>query len=134
MNTTNINDIKKNQIVQVELKNGKNIIVQFKGVSKLVNSSGIITNSKVANFARVEMDATKPEPTEFEMFAINLNQIKNLHISTLVNDKAEKVMWQRALNKTADLFNNADFSKIDWSEEELNKYQTAHRERVLGNN
>ena len=117
MNTTNINDIKKNQIVQVELKNGKNIIVQFKGVSKLVNSSGIITNSKVANFARVEMDATKPEPTEFEMFAINLNQIKSLHISALVNDKAEKVMWQRALNQTADLFNKADFSKIDFCDD-----------------
>ena len=134
MNTTNINDIKKNQVVQLEMKNGANIIVQFKSVSSLVNSSGIITKSKVANFCRVEMDATKPDPTEFELFAINLNEIKNMHVSALVNDKAKKVMWQRALNQTADLFNKADFSKIDWSEEELNKYQTAHRERVLGNN
>lgn len=122
MNTNNINDVKKNQIVQVELKNGKNIIVQFKSVSKLVNSAGIITNSKVANFCRVEMDANKPEATEFELFAINLNQIKNIHISTLVNEKAEKVMWQRALNKTAEIFNNADFSKItcDIEKEEIN--------------
>lgn len=133
MNTTNINDIKKNQVVQLEMKNGKNIIVQFKGVSRLVDSQGIMTNSKVANFARVEMDATKPEPTIFEMFAINLNQIKSLHVSTLVNEKAEKVMWQRALNNTADLFNKADWSKVVWDEEKLNELQTAHRDRVLGN-
>ena len=99
------------------MKNGKSIIVQFKGVAKLVNSSGVITNSKVANFCRVEMDATKPEATEFEMFAINLNQIKTMHVSALVNDKAEKVMWQRALNQTADLFNKADFSKIDFCDD-----------------
>jgi hypothetical protein len=117
MNTTNINDIKKNQVIQLEMKNGKSIIVQFKGVAKLVNSSGVITNSKVANFCRVEMDATKPEATEFEMFAINLNQIKTMHVSALVNDKAEKVMWQRALNQTADLFNKADFSKIDFCDD-----------------
>jgi hypothetical protein len=134
MNTTNINDIKKNQVVQLEMKNGANIIVQFKSVSSLVNSSGIITKSKVANFCRVEMDATKPDPTEFELFAINLNEIKNMHVSALVNDKAKKVMWQRALNQTADLFNKADFSKIDWSEEKLNELQNQHRERVLGKN
>ncbi len=122
MNTTNINDIKKNQVVQLEMKNGKNIIVQFKGVSRLVDSQGIMTNSKVANFSRVEMDATKPEATIFEMFAINLNQIKSLHVSALVNEKAEKVMWQRALNQTAEIFNNADFSKItcDIEKEEIN--------------
>jgi hypothetical protein len=117
MNTTNINDIKKNQVVQLEMKNGNNIIVQFKGVSSLVNSVGIITKSKVANFARVEMDATKPDPTVFEMFAINLNQIKTMHVSALVNDKVNKVMWQRALNQTADLFNKADFSKIDFCDD-----------------
>jgi hypothetical protein len=133
MFTTNINDIKKNQVIQLEMKNGKSIIVQFKGVSRLVDSQGMMTSSKVANFARVEMDATKPEPTEFEMFAINLNQIKEMHVSDLINDKANKVMWQRALNSTADLFNKADWSKVVWDEEKLNELQTAHREKVLGN-
>lgn len=121
MNTKNINDVKRNQIVQIELSNKEIIIVQFKSVSQLVNSAGIITNKKVANFARVEMDANKPEPSEFELFAINLNQIKNIHISTLINERAEKVMWQRALNQTAEMFNKADFSNLtcDIEKEEI---------------
>jgi hypothetical protein len=107
-----INDLKKNQVVDVELKNNLKVTVQFKGVSKLVDSKAKITNSKLVNFAKIELDYTKPQPTEFELFSVNINQIKSVEINEIVADKLDKVLWKVAAVDTQEWLNKIDFSKI----------------------
>ena len=109
-------DLKKNQVVDIEMKNGSKITVQFKGASNLVESSGKLTNTKLINVARIELDYTKPQPTEWELFAVNANQIKSVKINEEVADRLDKVLWNKAAKETTELFNKVDWSKIDWSE------------------
>jgi hypothetical protein len=129
-----INDLKKNQVIDLELKNGSKITVQFKGASNLVEASGKLTNTKLINVARIELDQTKPQPTEFEMFAVNMNQIKAVEINQAVADKLDRVLWNKSAQDATDLFNKVDWSKIDWNEDKLNKLQEQNRQRVLGKN
>lgn len=105
-------DLKKNQVVDIELKNGSKITVQFKGASNLVESSGKLTNTKLINVARIELDYTKPQPTEWELFAVNANQIKTVKINEAVADKLDKVLWKVAAVDTQNWINGIDFSKI----------------------
>ncbi len=111
MNTTiDIRDIKYNQVITVELKNGQFITGHFRGVSKVVNNELEITDRKIVNLAPTTVDSKQPEASILSNLAVNCSQVVRYSVNEEYADKVMKAMWQRSLDQVA-----ADLSKIDWS-------------------
>jgi small nuclear ribonucleoprotein (snRNP)-like protein len=111
MNTTiDIRDIKYNQVITVELKNGQFITGHFRGVSKVVNNELEITDRKIVNLAPTTVDSKQPEASILSNLAVNCSQVVRYSVNEEYADKVMKAMWQRSLDQVA-----AEFNKIDWS-------------------
>jgi hypothetical protein len=116
MNTIiDIRNIKYNQVITVELKNGQFITGHFRGKSKIVNNDSEITDRKVINLAATTVDSKQPEASILENFAINCSQVVRYSVNQEYADKVEKAMWQRALDQVAASLNKIDWSKLDES-------------------
>ena len=116
MNTLiDIRDIKYNQVITVELKNGQFITGHFRGKSKIVNNDCEITDRKVINLAATTVDSKQPEKSILENFAINCSQVVRYSVNEEYADKVKKAMWQRSLDQVADSLNKIDWSKLDLS-------------------
>jgi hypothetical protein len=116
MNTTiDIRDIKYNQVITVELKNGTVITGHFRGKSKIVNNDNEITDRKVINLAATTVDSKQKETSILNNFAINCSQIVRYSVNQEYADKVMKAMWQRSLDQVADSLNKIDWSKLDLS-------------------
>jgi len=114
MNTPiDIRDIKYNQVITVELKNGQFITGHFRGKSKIVNNDCEITDRKVINLAATTVDSKQPEASMLENFAINCSQVVRYSVNEEYADKVKKAMWQRSLDQVADSLNKVDWSKLD---------------------
>ena len=113
--TIDIRDIKYNQVISVELKNGTVITGHFRGKSKIVNNDCEITDRKVINLAATTVDPKQPEASILENFAINCSQIVRYSVNEEYADKVKKAMWQRSLDQVADSLNKIDWSKLDES-------------------
>lgn len=111
MNTTiDIRNIKYNQVITVELKNGQMITGHFRGVSKVVNNELEITDRKIVNLAPTTVDSKQPEASILSNLAVNCSQVVRYSVNEEYADKVMKAMWQRSLDQVA-----AEFNKIDWS-------------------
>lgn len=111
MNTTiDIRNIKYNQVITVELKNGQFITGHFRGVSKVVNNELEITDRKIVNLAPTTVDSKQPEASILSNLAVNCSQVVRYSVNEEYADKVMKAMWQRSLDQVA-----AEFNKIDWS-------------------
>jgi hypothetical protein len=115
MTRIDIREIKYNQVISVELKNGTVVTGHFRGKSKIVNNDNEITARKVINLAATTVDPKQPEASILENFAINCSQIVSFFINEPYADKVKKAMWQRSLDQVADSLNKIDWSKIDES-------------------
>jgi hypothetical protein len=116
MNTIiDIRNIKYNQVITVELKNGQFITGHFRGKSKIVNNDSEITDRKVINLAATTVDSKQPEASILENFAINCSQVVRYSVNEEYADKVKKAMWQRSLDQVADSLNKIDWSKLDLS-------------------
>lgn len=116
MNTTiDIRDIKYNQVITVELKNGQSLTGHFRGVSKLVNNDLEITDRKILNLAATTVDSKQPEASILSNIAVNCSQVARYTVNEEYADKVKKAMWQRSLDQVADSLNKVDWSKLDES-------------------
>lgn len=116
MNTTiDIRDIKYNQVITVELKNGTVITGHFRGLSTLVNNDLEITDRKIINLASTTVDPKQPEVSILGNFAINYSQVVRYSVNEEYADKVKKAMWQRSLDQVAESLNKIDWSKFDES-------------------
>lgn len=115
MTRIDIREIKYNQVISVELKNGTVVTGHFRGKSKMVNNDNEITARKVINLAATTVDPKQPEASILENFAINCSQIVSFFINEAYADKVMKAMWQRSLDQVADSLNKIDWSKFDES-------------------
>jgi hypothetical protein len=116
MNTTiDIRDIKYNQVITVELKNGQFITGHFRGVSKVVNNELEITDRKIVNLAPTTVDSKQPEASILSNLAVNCSQVVRYSVNEEYADKVMKAMWQRSLDQVADSLNKIDWSKFDES-------------------
>ena len=116
MNTTiDIRDIKYNQVITVELKNGQFITSHFRGVSKVVNNELEITDRKIVNLAPTTVDSKQPEASILSNLAVNCSQVVRYSVNEEYADKVMKAMWQRSLDQVADSLNKIDWSKFDES-------------------
>ena len=114
MNTPiDIRDIKYNQVITVELKNGQFITGHFRGVSKVVNNDLEITDRKIINLAATTVDSKQPEASILDNLAINSSQVVRYSVNEEYADKVKKAMWQRSLDQVADSLNKVDWSKLD---------------------
>ena len=114
MNTPiDIRDIKYNQVITVELKNGQFITGHFRGVSKVVNNDLEITDRKIINLAATTVDSKQPEASILSNLAINSSQVVKYSVNEEYADKVKKAMWQRSLDQVADSLNKVDWSKLD---------------------
>jgi hypothetical protein len=113
--TIDIRDIKYNQVITVEAKNGASFTGHFRGVSKVVNNDLQITDRKVINLAATTLDPNQEEASILSNFAINYSQIVKLSVNEEYADKVKKVMWQRSLDQVAASLNKIDWSKVDLS-------------------
>ena len=114
MNTPiDIRDIKYNQVITVELKNGQFITGHFRGVSKVVNNDLEITDRKIINLAATTVDSKQPEASILSNLAINSSQVVKYSVNEEYADKVKKAMWQRSLDQVADSLNKVDWSKFD---------------------
>ena len=114
MNTPiDIRDIKYNQVITVELKNGQFITGHFRGVSKVVNNDLEITDRKIINLAATTVDSKQPEASILDNLAINSSQVVRYSVNEEYADKVKKAMWQRSLDQVADSLNKVDWSKFD---------------------
>ena len=115
MTRIDIREIKYNQVISVELKNGTVVTGHFRGKSKIVNNDNEITTRKVINLAATTVDPKQPEASILENFAINCSQIVSFFINEPYADKVKRAMWQRSLDQVADSLNKIDWSKLDES-------------------
>lgn len=116
MNTTiDIRDIKYNQVITVELKNGQFITGHFRGVSKVVNNELEITDRKIVNLAATTVDPKQPEASILSNLAVNCSQVVRYSVNEEYADKVKKAMWQRSLDQVAESLNKIDWSKLDES-------------------
>lgn len=115
MTRIDIREIKYNQVISVELKNGTVVTGHFRGKSKMVNNDNEITARKVINLAATTVDPKQPEASILENFAINCSQIVSFFINEAYADKVMKAMWQRSLDQVTDSLNKIDWSKFDES-------------------
>ena len=115
MTRIDIREIKYNQVISVELKNGTVVTGHFRGKSKIVNNDNEITARKVINLAATTVDPKQPEASILENFAINCSQIVSFFINEPYADKVKRAMWQRSLDQVADSLNKIDWSKLDES-------------------
>ena len=115
MQSININDIKHNQVISVELKNGTVVTGHFRGRSTLVNNDNEITDRKVINLAPTTVDPKQPDASILENFAINCSQIASFFVNEQYAEKVKQAMWQRTANQVAAEFNKIDWSKVDLS-------------------
>ena len=115
MTRIDIREIKYNQVISVELKNGTVATGHFRGKSKIVNNDNEITARKVINLAATTVDPKQPEASILENFAINCSQIVSFFINEPYADKVKRAMWQRSLDQVADSLNKIDWPKLDES-------------------
>jgi hypothetical protein len=115
MQPIKIDDIKYNQVVTVEVKNGTTFTGHFRGASTVVNNDLQITDRKVINLAATTVDPKQPEASILNNFAINYSQVVSLSVNEAYADKVMKAMWQRSLDQVADSLNKIDWSKLDES-------------------
>jgi hypothetical protein len=115
MQPIKIDDIKYNQVISVEVKNGTVVTGHFRGISTVVNNDLQITDRKIINLASTTVDANQPEASILSNFAINYSQVISLSVNEIYAEKVKKAMWQRSLNQVADSLNKIDWSKLDES-------------------
>lgn len=115
MQPIKIDEIKYNQVISVEVKNGTVVTGHFRGISTVVNNDLQITDRKIINLASTTVDANQPEASILSNFAINYSQVVSLSVNEAYADKVMKAMWQRSLDQVADSLNKIDWSKFDES-------------------
>ncbi len=115
MKPIKIDEIKYNQVITVEVKNGTVITGHFRGISTVVNNHLEITGRKIINLASTTVDSKQPEASILSNFAINYSQVVSLSVNEAYADKVKKAMWQRSLDQVADSLNKIDWSKLDLS-------------------
>jgi hypothetical protein len=115
MQPIKIDEIKYNQVISVEVKNGTVVTGHFRGISTVVNNDLQITDRKIINLASTTVDANQPEASILSNFAINYSQVISLSVNEIYAEKVKKAMWQRSLNQVADSLNKIDWSKLDES-------------------
>ena len=115
MQPIKIDDIKYNQVISVEVKNGTVVTGHFRGISTVVNNDLHITDRKIINLASTTVDPKQPEASILNNFAINWSQVISLSVNEVYAEKVKKAMWQRSLDQVADSLNKIDWSKLDES-------------------
>lgn len=86
-----IRDIKYNQVITVELKNGQSLTGHFRGVSKLINNEySHITNRKIVNLAKTTTDSIQPEASILNNIAVNASQVIRYSVNEEYADKVNK--------------------------------------------
>ena len=117
MNTTiDIRDIKYNQVITVELKNGQSLTGHFRGVSNLINNEySHITNRKIVSLAATTTDPKQPEASMLNNIAVNASQVVRFTVNEEYAERVRKAMWQRSLDQVAESLNKIDWSKFDES-------------------
>jgi hypothetical protein len=115
MQPIKIDDIKYNQVISVEVKNGTVVTGHFRGISTVVNNDLHITDRKIINLASTTVDPKQSEASILNNFAINYSQVISLSVNEVYAEKVKKAMWQRSLDQVADSLNKIDWSKLDES-------------------
>jgi small nuclear ribonucleoprotein (snRNP)-like protein len=115
MQSINMNEIKHNQVVTIEVKNGLKFTGHFRGVSTLINNHMNFTTKRYMNLAAIVADPNQPETSILNNVAINVSQIVVISVDEKMAEKVKRIMWQRAANQVADTFNKIDWSKVDLS-------------------